>query len=74
MNVEATKASATGFIYDGPAILTEARKDLIVFPAPVPEIPAANLNGPAAYYVNNLGFTLDWGGIAGGPPCDSPLH
>jgi uncharacterized glyoxalase superfamily protein PhnB len=39
------------------------------FPAAVPEIPAANVDRAAAYYVNSLGFTLDWGddqdGIAG---------
>ena len=42
----------------------------MTFPAPVPEIPAANIAKAAAYYVNSLGFTLDWGedgqgGIAG---------
>src|ERR1051325_4524525 len=36
------------------------------FPAPVPEIPAANVDQAAAYYVNTLGFTLDWGGDQGG--------
>jgi uncharacterized glyoxalase superfamily protein PhnB len=33
----------------------------MTFPAPVPEIPAANVDKAAAYYVNALGFTLDWG-------------
>ena len=33
----------------------------MTFPAPVPEIPAANVDKAAAYYVNTLGFTLDWG-------------
>ena len=33
----------------------------MMFPAPVPEIPAANVDDSAAYYVNALGFTLDWG-------------
>jgi uncharacterized glyoxalase superfamily protein PhnB len=41
----------------------------MTFPAPVPEIPAAHVDKAAAYYVNTLGFTLDWGndqdGIAG---------
>ena len=35
-------------------------------PPPVPEIPAANVDTAAAYYVNALGFTLDWGGEEGG--------
>jgi uncharacterized protein YdhG (YjbR/CyaY superfamily) len=41
----------------------------MTFPAAVPEIPAANVDKAAAYYVNTLGFTFDWvddqGGIAG---------
>jgi uncharacterized glyoxalase superfamily protein PhnB len=41
----------------------------MTFPAPVPEIPAANVDKAAAYYVSTLGFTFDWGddqsGIAG---------
>jgi uncharacterized glyoxalase superfamily protein PhnB len=36
------------------------------FPAAVPEIPAANVDQAAAYYVQTLGFTLDWGGDEGG--------
>lgn len=36
------------------------------FPAAVPEIPAANVEKAAAYYVNILGFVLDWGDEAGG--------
>jgi uncharacterized glyoxalase superfamily protein PhnB len=32
------------------------------FPTPVPEVPAANVDKAAAYYVHALGFTLDWGG------------
>jgi hypothetical protein len=32
----------------------------LTFPAPVPEIPAVNVDTAAAYYVNALGFTLDW--------------
>jgi catechol 2,3-dioxygenase-like lactoylglutathione lyase family enzyme len=41
----------------------------MTFPAPVPEIPATNIDKATAYYVDKLGFTLDWGdeqsGIAG---------
>jgi catechol 2,3-dioxygenase-like lactoylglutathione lyase family enzyme len=41
----------------------------MTFPPAVPEIPAADVDKAAAYYVNTLGFTLDWGndqdGIAG---------
>jgi len=38
----------------------------MTFPAAVPEIPAANVDSAAAYYVNRLGFTLDWGDDQGG--------
>src|SRR4029077_9357742 len=38
----------------------------MTFPAPVPEIPAANVDRAAAYYVNTLGFTFDWGDDQGG--------
>jgi uncharacterized glyoxalase superfamily protein PhnB len=38
----------------------------MTFPAPVPEIPVANVDKAAAYYVNTLGFTLDWGADEGG--------
>ena len=38
----------------------------MTFPTPVPEIPAANVEKAAAYYVNTLGFTLDWGDDLGG--------
>jgi hypothetical protein len=31
----------------------------MTFPAPVPEIPAANANAAAAYHVKTLGFTFD---------------
>jgi uncharacterized glyoxalase superfamily protein PhnB len=41
----------------------------LTFPAPVPEIPTANVGRAAAYYVETMGFTLDWmsdrDGIAG---------
>ena len=36
------------------------------FPAAIPEIPVANLGTAAAYYVNILGFTFDWGNEEGG--------
>ena len=32
------------------------------FPDAVPEIPVRDINEAAAYYENNLGFTVDWGG------------
>ena len=39
------------------------------FPGAVPEIPVRDINEAAAYYENNLGFTVDWGdedlGLAG---------
>ena len=38
----------------------------MTFPAPVPEIPAANVDKAAAYYVHTLGFTFDWGDEQGG--------
>ena len=38
----------------------------MTFPAPVSEIPAANVDQAVAYYVNTLGFTLDWGDHQGG--------
>jgi catechol 2,3-dioxygenase-like lactoylglutathione lyase family enzyme len=38
----------------------------MVLPAPVPEIPAADVDQAVAYYVKSLGFTLDWGGGPGG--------
>ena len=36
------------------------------FPGAVPEIPVADIDRAAAYYQNQLGFTLDWGGEDGG--------
>lgn len=36
------------------------------FPAAVPSLPAANVDEAAAYYVNTLGFALDWGDNQGG--------
>jgi predicted lactoylglutathione lyase len=32
------------------------------FPCPVPEIPVRDIATATAYYQNNLGFSLDWGG------------
>jgi uncharacterized glyoxalase superfamily protein PhnB len=36
------------------------------FPQAVPEIPVSNVDTAAAYYVNVLGFSFDWGDDAGG--------
>jgi uncharacterized glyoxalase superfamily protein PhnB len=36
------------------------------FPAAVPEIPVSNVDKAAEYYVNVLGFTVDWGNDQGG--------
>ena len=41
-------------------------KKPMTFPTPVPEIPAANVDQAAAYYVNTLGFAVDWGDHQGG--------
>jgi len=38
----------------------------VTFPAAVPEIPAAHVEKAAAYYVERLGFALDWGDEQGG--------
>jgi uncharacterized glyoxalase superfamily protein PhnB len=38
----------------------------MTFPAAVPEIPTANVDTAAAYYVKSLGFTIDWGQDEGG--------
>jgi uncharacterized glyoxalase superfamily protein PhnB len=38
----------------------------MTLPAPVPEVPVANIDKAAAYYVNTLGFTFDWGDEEGG--------
>jgi hypothetical protein len=37
----------------------------MVLPAPVPEIPAADIDAALAYY-GMLGFTFDWGDSEGG--------
>ena len=36
------------------------------FPGAVTEIPVGNVDRAAAYYKNQLGFTIDWGGEDGG--------
>jgi len=36
------------------------------FPGAVPEIPVSDLDAAGAYYTNELGFTVDWGGADGG--------
>jgi hypothetical protein len=38
----------------------------MTFPPAVPEVPVANIDNAAAYYVNTLGFTFDWGDEQGG--------
>jgi len=38
----------------------------MTFPAPVPEVPAASIDKAAAYYVDTLGFTFNWGDEEGG--------
>ena len=36
------------------------------FPGAVPEIPVSNVDTAAAYYQNQLGFSVDWGSEDGG--------
>ena len=38
----------------------------MLFPAAIPEIPAVSIERAVDYYVNQLGFTLDWGDEQGG--------
>ena len=38
----------------------------MTLPPAVPEIPVANIDQAAAYYVKTLGFTFDWGDEKGG--------
>ena len=38
----------------------------MTFPTAVPEIPATSIDKTTAYYINTLGFTLDWGDEQGG--------
>ena len=35
-------------------------------PAAVPEIPVTDMNAALDYYVDKLGFNIDWGGVDGG--------
>ena len=42
------------------------KRDLTHFPGAVPEIPVSNVDAAAEYYVNVLGFRLDWGDDEGG--------
>ena len=37
-----------------------------MFPSPIPEIPASDVDNAVAYYVERLGFTVDWGDDQGG--------
>lgn len=39
---------------------------LTTFPKAVPEVPVANVDLAARYYVDVLGFTFEWGDDAGG--------
>src|ERR1700730_15635288 len=41
-------------------------RNLMTLPAPVPEIPAADVDKAAGYYVDILGFTFGWGDDQGG--------
>src|SRR5204863_9693112 len=36
------------------------------FPGAVPEIPVSDVDTAAAYYKNQLGFSIDWTGVNGG--------
>ena len=38
----------------------------MTFPAAVPEIPVTSIDKVAAYYVDTLGFSFDWGDEQGG--------
>jgi uncharacterized glyoxalase superfamily protein PhnB len=38
----------------------------VILPPAVPEIPAADVDKAVAYYVDKLGFSLDWGDDQGG--------
>ncbi|HXN46995.1 MAG TPA: VOC family protein [Bryobacteraceae bacterium] len=46
----------------------------MTFPAGVPEIPAESVDKAVAYYVNALGFSLDWGDEEGGIAGISRAH
>jgi predicted lactoylglutathione lyase len=50
-----------------PFLMPSAPQPLMdTFPPAVPEIPVADLDVAGAYYENQLGFTIDWGGASGG--------
>ena len=38
----------------------------MIIPAAVPEIPVGNIDKAATYYIESLGFTVDWGNEQGG--------
>lgn len=38
----------------------------MMFPSAVPEIPVSSIDKAAAYYINKLGFVMDWGDEEGG--------
>jgi uncharacterized glyoxalase superfamily protein PhnB len=50
-------------------LIRNAKAMRLAFPGAVPEIPVRDIARAAAYYQNNLGFTLDWSdeelGLAG---------
>ena len=58
--------NSTPLIHGRPSRVLVVRSHRMTFPAPVPEIPASNVDKAAAYYVNTLGFTFDWGDDQGG--------
>jgi uncharacterized glyoxalase superfamily protein PhnB len=45
-----------------PGLAREESQMTSEFPGAVPEIPVRDIATAAAYYQNNLGFRLDWGG------------
>jgi NAD(P)-dependent dehydrogenase (short-subunit alcohol dehydrogenase family) len=57
---------STAHIPGSPKPCARATINRMTFPAAVPEIPAAQVNKAAAYYVDTLGFTFDWGDDQGG--------
>src|SRR3954466_4317992 len=49
-----------------PRTLQPVSPAMDAFPSAVPEIPVADLDVAGAYYENQLGFAIDWGGASGG--------
>lgn len=47
-------------------VYDRARLNDMTLPAAVPEIPVASIDRAVAYYVERLGFVLDWGDEGGG--------